>query len=167
MKPRKKFSWQYGNRLDHLLAIERELRALLDLRFAPLGLTYAQLSVLQFIHCPKDSWDKPIEEPIRPADVAAHFNFAPRTVTEALNRLSNYVVKARNPQDRRSVVLKLTSKAITALEAAKQVVEKTQGEVFGQLSRTQDDAMWFGLPGIRNNIAQARRRDELRVRKSK
>lgn len=167
MKPRKKSSWQYGNRLDHLMAIERELRALLDLRLKPYGLTYAQLAVIQFIHSPRDKDDRPIETAIRPADVANHFNFAPRTVTEALNRLSQYVVKARNPHDRRSVVLKLTPKAITTLAETRRLLEETQGDVFAKLARTTDNAMWSGLPGIRINIAQARRRDELRAKKSK
>lgn len=163
---RQKHSWEYANRIDHLLAIERELRALLDMRLAPFGVTYAQRCVLEFIRAPQNWRGQPIEGPIRPADVAEHFGFAPRTVTEALNRISEYVERGVHPEDRRAVVLTLSKKGLMALESTRQIVGATQRDLFGDMSRSQDLAFWNELPALRNRIDRARKREALRARKA-
>ena len=151
--------WQVGDRIDHLLGIERELRALLDQRLKPWGLTFAQLSLLRFIKEPKDWQDEPLSGPIRPADVAHHFRFTPRTVTEALNRLTPYIAKSIHPKDKRSVCLGLTSKGDAAIANTRAAIERTNQDVFGDLYRRHDETLWFALPAIRNRIKTARELD--------
>jgi DNA-binding MarR family transcriptional regulator len=169
MQPRQSKAWHLGDRLDGLLAIERELRGLLDQRLKPSGLTYSKFALLRFIKRPTNTRHEPMPTPVRPLDVAAHFKFSPRTVTEAIDGLvdAGLVERVRNPNDRRSWVLcPIEPGASRAIATGKIVVRRTEGEIFSALPATQDDMLWFAIPNIRRLIAAARRKDEQRRRQA-
>lgn len=152
-------------RFDGLFAIERELRALLDRKLAPLGITYAQLALLRLISRLNAPDPDGQVSGVRATDIADYYGFAMRTVTVALNRVvaSGLVERGRSPTDRRAVNLSLTGKGADVLAKAAPCVEKARN-VFNGLPASHWNRLWTTIPFLLIEIQKENRRDELRAR---
>lgn len=159
--------WEVDRRIDGLFAIERDLRALLDSRLAPLGITYAQFSLLRFIGEPFGSDGRSLGRTPIAVDVADHFGFTSRTVTVSVNALvkKGWVVRKRSAADKRCVCLEVTSSGKEILATA-QPIYHTVNRLFINAPRQQATSFDYIVPRLLEGIRSMRRRDEIRKRKS-
>lgn len=111
----------------------RRLRRGSAAHLAPLGLTMAQAHVLRFVG----------QGPMRMADIAAHLDVVPRTVTPMVDELeaAGLVVRRADPADRRSVLVEPTPEGRRLLERLKRARRATAQQVFGTLSDAQREQL--------------------------
>ncbi|WP_296280492.1 MarR family transcriptional regulator [Pseudoxanthomonas sp.] len=158
---------QIDERIDGLFAIERELRAMLDRKLAPLGVTYAQYAMLRFIGEPRGAVTSGPDNVVRATDVTDYFGFALRTVTVTVNRLVNagLVRRRKSPSDGRVQELLLTTKGQKLLDEARVPFRQTT-EIFKDLPGSHWERLWHTIPSILLVIAKQNKRDE-RVQRGK
>lgn len=111
----------------------RRLRRGSAAHLGPLGLTTAQAHVLRFVG----------QGPVRMADIAAHLDVVPRTVTPMVDGLeaAGLVVRRPDPGDRRSVLVTPTAEGRRLLERLKRARRATAQQVFGSLSDAQREQL--------------------------
>jgi DNA-binding MarR family transcriptional regulator len=115
--------------LAELLAYSaRRLRQGSTAQLSPLGLTNAQARVLRIVAssgCP-----------LRMADIAARLDVVPRSVTTMVDGVeaAGLIVRATDPDDRRSVLVSLTARGHALLERLEAARRATAEEVFGCLT---------------------------------
>ncbi|PYE28486.1 DNA-binding MarR family transcriptional regulator [Rhizobium sp. PP-F2F-G38] len=99
--------------------------------------------------------------PCRSTDIACALNFAPRTVTEAIDGLERDKLVARqpDPEDRRAKIVSITDVGRIALEAAEHPRKQLIEEIFSAL----DDEQLDQLHEIVSKLV--RRTDEIRERR--
>jgi DNA-binding MarR family transcriptional regulator len=81
--------------------------------------------------------------PVRSIDLATHFGYAPRTVTEAVDGLERdrLVRRDPDPDDRRAKRISLTDEGIAAAESAERSRRSHVENVFSTLSAEECDEM--------------------------
>jgi DNA-binding MarR family transcriptional regulator len=81
--------------------------------------------------------------PCRSTDIAGALNFAPRTVTEAIDGLERdkLVVRKPDPEDRRAKIVSITEVGRVVLEAAEHPRKQLIEEIFSALDDEQLDQM--------------------------
>ncbi|MDQ1118901.1 MULTISPECIES: MarR family transcriptional regulator [Pseudoxanthomonas] len=151
------------DRIDGLFAVERELRALLDRRLEPYGLTYSQYSLLRFINDPPVLESGAPAGPVHHGDIAHYFGFAPRTVTVAVNALvaKRLVQRTRSTVDGRTQELALSSKGQRVFAEATKAYDKTR-TVFNALPRLHWTRLWDIIPNLLSEISNQGRMDTLK-----
>jgi len=99
--------------------------------------------------------------PCRSTDIACALNFAPRTVTEAIDGLERdkLVVRKPDPEDRRAKIVSITDVGRIVLEAAEHPRKQLIEEIFSALNDEQLDQMHDIVSRL---VAKA---DEIRKRK--
>ena len=154
---------QIDERIDGLFAIERELRAMLDRKLAPFGVTYAQYAMLRFIGEPRGAVAVQPDNVVRATDIADYFGFALRTVTVTVNGLVNagLVRRRKSPTDGRVQELLVTPKGHKVMgQAAEAYLQATR--IFQHLPRSHWNALWHTIPSILIEIEAENRLDERR-----
>ncbi|MBD8552970.1 winged helix-turn-helix transcriptional regulator [Rhizobium sp. CFBP 8762] len=98
--------------------------------------------------------------PCRSTDLACALNFAPRTVTEAIDGLERdkLVVRQPDPEDRRAKIVSITDMGTTVLMAA----ENPKKEIINEIFTALDDEQLKQLSDIIE--ALARKADEISKR---
>lgn len=106
------------------------MHRLLDRRMAETGASLAQTKLLMCV-------DR--EGPIRATDIAELFGLAPRTVTEALDRLekAGQVRREGDPADRRVKRISITEEGQRAIRATEPLRLQLVDRIFGALSPEQ------------------------------
>jgi DNA-binding MarR family transcriptional regulator len=106
----------------------RRLRRGSTAQLSPLGLTNAQARVLRIVASSS--------HPLRMADIAAHLEVVPRSVTTMVDGVeaAGLIVRATDPDDRRSVLVSLTGRGQDLLERLERARRATAEEVFGGLT---------------------------------
>ncbi|OBZ96490.1 MarR family transcriptional regulator [Pararhizobium polonicum] len=99
--------------------------------------------------------------PCRSTDIAEALNFAPRTVTEAIDGLERdkLVLRKPDPEDRRAKIVSITEVGRVVMEAAEHPRKLLIEEIFSALSDEQLDQMHEIVSRL---VAKA---DEIRKRK--
>lgn len=99
--------------------------------------------------------------PCRSTDIACALNFAPRTVTEAIDGLERdrLVMRKPDPEDRRAKIVSITETGRIVLEAAEHPRKQLLEEIFSALDDEELDALY----GIVGKLVD--RTDEIRKRK--
>jgi DNA-binding MarR family transcriptional regulator len=105
----------------------RRLRRGSTTQLAPLGLTMAQARVLRLVASSG--------RPLRMADIAAGLEVVPRSVTTMVDGVeaAGLIVRSTDPDDRRSILVRLTDRGLALLESLEQARRATAEEVFGGL----------------------------------
>lgn len=95
---------------------------------APMGLTSAQARVIRYLEA--------VGQPARMADIAAALEVVPRTATSMVDGLENagLVVRATDPQDRRSILVSLTGEGAHLLDHLARARRRTAEATFSPLS---------------------------------
>ena len=111
----------------------RRLRRGSTAHLAPLGLTMAQAHVLRFVG----------GGPRRMAEIAAHLDVVPRTVTPMVDGLeaAGFVARRPDPGDRRSVLVEPTAEGRRLLERLGRARRATAQQVFGALGDEQREQL--------------------------
>jgi DNA-binding MarR family transcriptional regulator len=99
--------------------------------------------------------------PCRSTDIACALNFAPRTVTEAIDGLERdkLVERKPDPEDRRAKIVSITEVGRVVLEAAEHPRKQLIDEIFSALDDQQLDQMYDIVSRL---VAKA---DDIRKRK--
>ena len=102
--------------------------------------------------------------PCRSTDIAGALNFAPRTVTEAIDGLERdkLVMRKPDPEDRRAKIVSITDVGRVVLEAAEHPRKQLIEEIFFQRSDDQQLDQMHDI--VSRLVAKA---DEIRTRKEK
>jgi DNA-binding MarR family transcriptional regulator len=105
----------------------RRLRRGSATQLAPLGLTMAQARVLRLVASSG--------KPLRMAAIAARLEVVPRSVTTMVDGVeaAGLIVRSTDPEDRRSILVRLTDRGLALLESLEQARRATAEEVFGGL----------------------------------
>ena len=113
----------------------RRLRRGSMAQLTPLGLTFAQARVLRVV--------AGADVPLRMADIAAHLDVVPRSVTPMVDALESGGLVARTPDadDRRSILVALTASGRDLLERLGEARRATAEQVFGPLSPEERDEL--------------------------
>lgn len=159
---------QIDERIDGLFAIERELRAMLDRKLVPLGVTYAQYAMLRLIGEPRGAVALQPDNVVRATDIADYFGFALRTVTVTVNGLVNagLIRRRKSPSDGRVQELLVTPKGQKVLGQAVEHYRRAL-RIFERLPRSHWNALWHTIPSILLEIEAENRLDERRDRGKK
>lgn len=82
--------------------------------------------------------------PCRSTDIACALNFAPRTVTEAIDGLERdrLVMRKPDPEDRRAKIVSITDTGRAVLEAAEHPRKQLLEEIFSALDDNQLDQLY-------------------------
>jgi DNA-binding MarR family transcriptional regulator len=106
----------------------RHLRRGSTAQLSPLGLTNAQARVLRIVASSS--------HPLRMADIAAHLEVVPRSVTSMVDGVeaAGLIVRSTDPGDRRSVLVSLTDRGRDLLVRLERARRATAEEVFGGLT---------------------------------
>ncbi len=106
----------------------RRLRRGSTAQLAPLGLTNAQARVLRIVAS--------AGRPLRMADIAARLEVVPRSVTTMVDGVeaAGLIVRSTDPDDRRSVLVRLTSQGRDLLERLERARRATAEDIFGGLA---------------------------------
>lgn len=150
-------------RVEGLFAIERELRALLDRRLQPTGLTYSQCAMLRFIANPRGSAAYRANGEVYATDIARYYGFATRTVTVAVNGLvdAKLVRRRKSAVDGRAQCLLPTDRSQEVLrQIAREYREATR--LFEKLPRSHWNGLWYTIPSILLQINAMNELDERR-----
>lgn len=117
-----------GELADLLSHAARHLRRGSTHRLAPLGLTHAQARLLCIV--------AEAGQPLRMADIATRLGVVPRSVTTLVDGVeaAGLLVRAVDPEDRRSVLVRLTTGGRRLLEAVEGARRDSAEGVFGVLS---------------------------------
>jgi DNA-binding MarR family transcriptional regulator len=99
--------------------------------------------------------------PCRSTDIACALNFAPRTVTEAIDGLERdrLVMRKPDPEDRRAKIVSITETGRAVLEAAEHPRKRLIEEIFSALDDEQLDQLYEIVSKL------VERTDEIRKRK--
>ena len=94
--------------------------------------------------------------PCRSTDIACALNFAPRTVTEAIDGLERdgMVVRDADPEDRRAKIISITDRGRLALEAALQPRHRTIDELFSALDDCERTELFRLLGCLREKATE-------------
>jgi DNA-binding MarR family transcriptional regulator len=97
-------------------------------QLAPLGLTNAQARVLRIVAT--------AGRPLRMADIAARLEVVPRSVTTMVDGVeaAGLIARSADPDDRRSVLVRLTTEGHALLQRLDQARRVTAEEIFGGLN---------------------------------
>lgn len=106
----------------------RRLRRGSAAQLAPLGLTYGQAKLLHLVAV--------AGHPLRMADIASHLEVVPRSVTTMVDGVeaAGLVTRRPDPDDRRSVLVELTSAGRRLQEQLAGARQASAQVVFGQLA---------------------------------
>jgi DNA-binding MarR family transcriptional regulator len=106
----------------------RHLRRGSTTQLSPLGLTSAQARVLRIVASST--------HPLRMADIAAHLEVVPRSVTTMVDGVeaAGLIARSTDPDDRRSVLVSLTDRGQDLLQRLERARRATAEEVFGGLT---------------------------------
>ncbi|KQV43296.1 MULTISPECIES: MarR family transcriptional regulator [unclassified Rhizobium] len=98
--------------------------------------------------------------PCRSTDIADALNFAPRTVTEALDGLERdrLVERKPDPADRRAKIVSITETGRQVLEAAEMPRKQLLEEIFSALDDKQLDQLQSIVGSLVNKVDEIRRR---------
>ena len=98
--------------------------------------------------------------PCRSTDIADALNFAPRTVTEALDGLERdrLVERKPDPADRRAKIVSITETGRQVLEAAEMPRKQLLEEIFSALDDKQLDQLQSIVGSLVNKVDDIRRR---------
>ncbi|MEH3107481.1 MAG: MarR family transcriptional regulator [Sphingomonas fennica] len=93
--------------------------------------------------------------PVRSADVLTEFELAPRTVTEALDRLERegLIARAPDPADRRAKRISITEAGVEALAGAERARHALTDAVFGVLSAEEMAALSATIRKMNGKLA--------------
>jgi DNA-binding MarR family transcriptional regulator len=96
------------------------------------------------------------EGPLRSADLASTFNFAPRTVTEAIDGLERdgFVRRDPDPDDRRAKRISLTPGGTIAAEGAERVRREHVERVFGVLGVAEREELTRLIGKLNDRLAE-------------
>jgi DNA-binding MarR family transcriptional regulator len=102
---------------------------------APLGVTFGQARVMRVLAT--------ADEPMRMADLAAHLEIVPRSVTSMVDALEDagLVLREPDPNDRRSVLVTPTPEGRALLDRMNRARRAGASDLFGQLSAAQRDTL--------------------------
>jgi len=126
----------HGHRSDSTLELAellshsaRRLRRGSTAQLAPLGLTDAQAQVLRIVAS--------AGQPLRMADIASRLEVVPRSVTTMVDGVESagLIIRATDPDDRRSVLVSLTARGQALLARLENARRATADDVFGALGR--------------------------------
>ncbi|MFB2553822.1 MarR family winged helix-turn-helix transcriptional regulator [Ensifer soli] len=100
--------------------------------------------------------------PCRSTDIACALNFAPRTVTEAIDGLERdkLVVRRPDPEDRRAKIVSITEFGQSMLEAAENPKKQLIEEIFSALTDEQLDQMYEIVSRLVEKTDEIRRRKQ-------
>ena len=114
--------------LDHLLRITDALAADMDRYLRSLGLSTVKAHLLWTLHG---------AGPCRQRDLATVLGHTPRHVTTLVDELidAGYVTRRAHPQDRRAVLIDLTSEATLLLDQMRAGRTELAQQLFGHLDR--------------------------------
>lgn len=114
------------------------------------GLTSAQWSVLKDLSCHEGS-DKVLATP---AAIAERLNVDRPTMSGIINRLTQkgWVTADVNPEDRRSQIIKLTDKAVGAMERIEELSRETVDVALNGFSKEEISALKGSINRIINNF---------------
>jgi len=116
---------ELAERLTHCA---RRLRLGSSAQLAPLGLTNAQARVLRIV--------AGAGQPLKMTDIAARLEVVPRSVTTMVDGVeaAGFIIRSTDPDDRRSVLVSLTSRGHALLERLERARRITAEEIFGGLT---------------------------------
>ncbi|HVC70887.1 MAG TPA: MarR family transcriptional regulator [Acidimicrobiales bacterium] len=116
---------ELAERLTHCA---RRLRLGSTAQLAPLGLTNAQARVLRIV--------AGAGQPLKMTDIASQLEVVPRSVTTMVDGVeaAGFIVRSTDPDDRRSVLVSLTSRGHALLERLERAGRVTAEEIFGGLT---------------------------------
>lgn len=102
----------------------------LDAAMTESGLSYSKYKILYLLET---------RGPSRLTEIAEHFAFAPRSITEAVDNLERDGLAAREPDptDRRAKLVTITPAGQAAIDATKKVKAKVIQQIFGKLTEAQ------------------------------
>lgn len=107
---------------------------LLDRTMSAQGASFARARILAHVSH---------QQPVRSADLAAWFGFAPRTVTEAIDNLERegFVQRQNDPRDRRAKLIVLTEAGRLVVSAAESAKREFAASVFGALDEAERETI--------------------------
>ncbi len=117
---------------DKFLAVHLQIRRRLDSALAETGLSLARYRFLAMLS---------EHGPCRSIDMAKHFGFAPRSITEAIDTLEHegLAIRMPDPHDRRAKVISITEKGLEALRVSSAYRKEVVEAVFANLDHSQRD----------------------------
>ena len=100
--------------------------------------------------------------PCRSTDIACALNFAPRTVTEAIDGLERdrLVMRKPDPEDRRAKIVSITETGRTVLQAAEHPRKQLIEEIFSALDDEQLDQLYDIVSKLVEKTDDIRKRKE-------
>ncbi len=100
--------------------------------------------------------------PCRSTDIACALNFAPRTVTEAIDGLERdrLVMRKPDPEDRRAKIVSITETGRAVLEAAEHPRKQLLEEIFSALDDEQLDQLYDIVSKLVEKTDEIRKRKE-------
>lgn len=100
--------------------------------------------------------------PCRSTDIACALNFAPRTVTEAIDGLERdrLVMRKPDPEDRRAKIVSITETGRIVLEAAEHPRKQLIEEIFSALDDEQLDQLYDIVSKLVEKTDEIRKRKE-------
>ncbi|MDK1385034.1 putative HTH-type transcriptional regulator YusO [Ensifer psoraleae] len=100
--------------------------------------------------------------PCRSTDIACALNFAPRTVTEAIDGLERdrLVMRKPDPEDRRAKIVSITETGRVVLEAAEHPRKQLIEEIFSALDDEQLDQLYEIVRQLVEKTDEIRKRKE-------
>lgn len=103
---------------------------------APFGLTNTQYKIMKFLYANQDV-------PVRQTDIESKYSMTNPTVTGIIHNLEKkgLIVRAENPDDRRSKLLVLTEQALEMQEALYQAGESIERQATANLTVEECDEL--------------------------
>ncbi|RVQ23315.1 MarR family winged helix-turn-helix transcriptional regulator [Sinorhizobium meliloti] len=100
--------------------------------------------------------------PCRSTDIACALNFAPRTVTEAIDGLERdrLVMRKPDPEDRRAKIVSITKTGRAVLQAAEHPRKQLIEEIFSALDDEQLDQLYDIVSKLVEKTDDIRKRKE-------
>lgn len=100
--------------------------------------------------------------PCRSTDIACALNFAPRTVTEAIDGLERdrLVMRKPDPEDRRAKIVSITETGLAVLQAAEHPRKQLIEEIFSALDDEQLDQLYDIVSKLVEKTDDIRKRKE-------
>ncbi|KEQ19537.1 MarR family winged helix-turn-helix transcriptional regulator [Endozoicomonas numazuensis] len=126
---------QYQNLLRNLDQLSSTVTSIKKIMAEKVGLSTPQLNILLALAEPNNT------RGVNVRDVASMLNVSGAFITVEVNKLveAGYILKATNPKDRRSVLLRLTRSGKCKIDATLLELEQYNEQVFGRLSSLELD----------------------------
>ena len=140
-----------SNPVRLIFELARELRSLLDQRFAETDLSVAQAAVLvRAVH---------EKQPARATQLARELMADAAGMTRLLDRLEakGLVVRRPDPHDRRAVVIEPTHAGRALVPRIAPVFARTMADLLRGFDEPETEALLCGLQHARDNLATATR----------